>query len=54
MTEYPNPDKPEKINYKHHLILKLGQINYELQYPGMVLSSAILLGFVDSTKMAGK
>jgi len=23
----PNPDKPEITNYKHHLILKLGQIN---------------------------
>ena len=22
-----NPDKPEITNYKHHLILKLGQIN---------------------------
>jgi len=27
-----NPDKPEMTNYKHHLILKLGQINHKLQY----------------------
>jgi hypothetical protein len=26
-----NPDKPEITNYKHHLILKLGQINYNIQ-----------------------
>jgi len=26
----PKPDKPEITNYKHHLILKLGQINYRL------------------------
>ena len=25
-----NQDKPEIINYKHHLILKLGQINSKL------------------------
>jgi hypothetical protein len=25
-----NPDKPEITNYKHHLILKLGQINPKL------------------------
>jgi hypothetical protein len=31
---------------------KLNGIN--LQFSGMVLSSAILLGFVDSTKIAGK
>ena len=24
--QMPNPDKPEITNYKHHLILKLGQI----------------------------
>jgi len=28
-----NRDKPEITNYKHHLILKLGQINSKLQYP---------------------
>jgi hypothetical protein len=26
---YPNLEKPEMTNYKHHLILKLGQINYK-------------------------
>jgi len=31
----PNPDKPEITNYKHRLILKLGQINYKLQYPDL-------------------
>jgi len=30
-----NPDKPEITNYKHHLILKLGQINSKLQYPNL-------------------
>ncbi len=30
-----NPDKPEITNYKHHLILKLGQINYKLKYPNL-------------------
>jgi hypothetical protein len=29
------PDKPEITNYKHHLILKLGQINSKLQYPNL-------------------
>ncbi len=28
-----NRDKMEITNYKHHLILKLGQINSKLQYP---------------------
>jgi hypothetical protein len=28
-------DKPEITNYKHHLILKLGQINSKLQYPNL-------------------
>ncbi len=32
---YPNPDKPEITNYKHHLILKLGQINSKLQYQNL-------------------
>ena len=27
--------KPEITNYKHHLILKLGQINSKLQYPNL-------------------
>ena len=35
MFEFPNPDKPEITNYKHHLILKLGQINSKLQYPNL-------------------
>ena len=30
-----NPDKPEITNYKHHLILKLGQINSKLQYSNL-------------------
>ena len=34
-TKYLNPDKPEITNYKHHLILKLGQINSKLQYPNL-------------------
>jgi hypothetical protein len=29
--QMPNPDKPEITNYKHHLILKLGQINSKSQ-----------------------
>ena len=29
------PDKPEITNYKHHLILILGQINSKLQYPNL-------------------
>ncbi len=29
------PDKLEITNYKHHLILKLGQINSKLQYPNL-------------------
>jgi outer membrane phospholipase A len=28
-----NRDKREITNYKHHLILKLGQINLKFQYP---------------------
>jgi hypothetical protein len=31
--QMPNPDKPEITNYKHHLVLNLGQINSKLQYP---------------------
>ena len=31
----PKPDKPEITNYKHHQILKLGQINSKLQYPNL-------------------
>jgi hypothetical protein len=34
MIKY-NPDKPEITNYKHHLILKLGQINSKLKYPNL-------------------
>jgi hypothetical protein len=30
-----NRDKTEITNYKHHLILKLGQINSKLQYPNL-------------------
>ena len=30
-----NRDKREITNYKHHLILKLGQINSKLQYPNL-------------------
>jgi hypothetical protein len=30
-----NPEKPEITNNKHHLILKLGQINSKLQYPNL-------------------
>jgi len=33
--QMPNPDKPEITNYKHHLILKLGQINYKSQYSNL-------------------
>jgi len=33
-----NRDKPEITNYKHHLILKLGQINSKLQYPNLKLN----------------
>jgi len=29
--QIPNPDKPEITTYKHHLILKLGQINSKSQ-----------------------
>jgi len=29
--QMPKPDKPEITNYRHHLILKLGQINYNIQ-----------------------
>ena len=32
---YSDPDKPEITNYKHHLILKLGQINSKSQYPNL-------------------
>ena len=30
-----NPDKPEITNYKHHLILKMGQINSKFQYQNL-------------------
>ncbi len=33
--QFSNRDKPEITNYKHHLILKLGQINSKLQYPNL-------------------
>ena len=29
--QMPNSDKPEITNYKHHLILKFGQINSNIQ-----------------------
>jgi hypothetical protein len=29
--QMPNPDKQEITNFKHHLILKLGQINSNIQ-----------------------
>jgi len=35
----PNPYKPEITNYKHHLILKLGQINSKLQYQSLKIRS---------------
>jgi hypothetical protein len=31
--ELYNLDRPEITNYKHHLILKLGQINLKFQHP---------------------
>jgi len=34
---HPNPDKPEITNYKHHLILKLGQINYNIQISNKII-----------------
>ena len=33
--QMPNPDIPEITNYKHHLILKLGQINSKSQYQNL-------------------
>jgi len=35
ILEEPEPDKPEITNYKHHLILKLRQINSKLQYQNL-------------------
>ena len=34
----PNLDKAEITNYKHHLILKLGQINYNIQISNKIES----------------
>jgi len=33
--QMPNPYKPEITKYKHHLILKLDQINSKYQYQNL-------------------
>jgi hypothetical protein len=40
-----NPEKPEITNYKHHLILKLGQINYNIQISNKIKRQ--LFGILD-------